>query len=83
VGKRSCIDVQDTRAAWAIPTAWVLESATGPDAVPDSSIHEMPVISPLPFWQWNPAAQAPRPRRPRGWIAVTPVRTESPSISVE
>ncbi len=57
--------------------------ATGPLNVPDSLIQETPVISPLPFWQWNPAATgSPVPAGPRGWIPVTPVRTRSPSISV-
>src|SRR5436190_14092960 len=26
----------------------------GPAVVPDSSIHDTPVISPLPFWEWTP-----------------------------
>jgi hypothetical protein len=55
----------------------------GPAAVPDSAIHASPVISPLPFWTWKPAVHgSPAPARPRGWIAVTPVRTSVPSISV-
>src|SRR5438034_6209331 len=55
----------------------------GPAVVPDSSIHDTPVISPLPFWEWTPAAHgSPGFVRPRGWIAVTPVRTSSPSVSV-
>src|SRR5437879_6106377 len=69
--------------ACAIPTAWVFVMAMGPAMVPDSSIHDMPVISPLPFWEWVPAAQGSSGFvRPRGWIAVTPVLTSSPSISV-
>src|SRR5436190_10256825 len=69
--------------ACAIPTAWVFVIAIGPVMVPDSSIHDTPVISPLPFWEWTPAAHgSPGFVRPRGWFAVTPVRTSSPSISV-
>jgi hypothetical protein len=70
-------------AAWAIPTAWVLVIAIGPAKVPDSRIHDTPVISPLPFWEKKPAATgSPAPAAPRGWIAVTPVRTDVPRISV-
>ena len=66
-----------------MPTAWVFVMAIGPFIVPDSVIHEMPVISPFPFWLWNPAAiDASGRSRPTGWIAVTPVRTASPSINV-
>ena len=67
----------------AIPTACVFVIAIGPAAVPDSSIQETPVISPLPFCEWKPAAYgSPGSERPRGWIAVTPVRTSSPEINV-
>ena len=56
---------------------------TGPVNVPDSPIQAMPVISPLPFWEKNPAATgSSAPAAPRGWIAVTPVRTDVPLISV-
>jgi hypothetical protein len=56
---------------------------TGSEKVPDSSIQETPVISPLPFWEKKPAATgSAAPSGPRGWMAVTPVRTESPSMSV-
>ena len=66
-----------------MPTAWVFVMAIGPENVPDSSIHDTPVISPLPFCEWKPAATgSPGPLEPRGWIAVTPVRTSSPSMSV-
>ena len=69
--------------ACAIPTECVLVIATGPSKVPDSSIQETPVISPLPFCEWNPAATgSPGLFLPRGWIAVTPVLTLSPWISV-
>jgi hypothetical protein len=77
------LTVQATIAAWAIPTAWVLVMATGPEKLPDSEIQDTPVISPLPFWEKKPAATgSPAPPGPRGWMAVTPVRTESPSMSV-
>jgi len=57
--------------------------ATGPANVPDSSIQDTPVISPLPFWEKKPAATgSAAPARPRGWRAVTPVRTDWPWISV-
>ena len=51
-----CFTVHATTPACAIPTACVLVIAIGPAAVPDSSIQETPVISPLPFCEWNPAA---------------------------
>jgi len=35
----------------ATPTAWVFVKAIGPENVPDSSIHDTPVISPFPFWE--------------------------------
>ena len=70
-------------AACAVPTAWVLVMATGPANVPDSAIQDTPVISPLPFWEKKPAVTgSPAPAAPRGWIAVTPVRTDVPRISV-
>src|SRR6516165_11581497 len=54
-------------AACATPTAWVLVIVTGPEKVPDSSIQLTPVISPLPFWEKNPAATgSPAPAWPRG-----------------
>src|SRR5204862_1296119 len=69
--------------ACAMPTACVLVIATGPSNVPDSLIQETPVISPLPFWEWKPAATgSPVPAGPRGWMAVTPVRTALPLIRV-
>jgi hypothetical protein len=37
----------------------------------------------LPFWEKNPAATgSAAPAAPRGWMAVTPVRTDVPLISV-
>jgi hypothetical protein len=65
------------------PTARVLVMTTGPLNVPDSPIQEAPVISPLPFWLWKPATTgSPGRSFPRGWMAVTPVRTSDPLISV-
>ena len=78
-----CWTVQAMIPACAMPTACVLVIATGPSNVPDSLIQETPVISPLPFWEWKPAATgSPVPAGPRGWMAVTPVRTPLPLISV-
>src|ERR1700750_3461887 len=69
--------------ACAMPSACVFVIATGPSHVPDSLIQETPVISPLPFWEWKPAATgSPVPAGPRGWMAVTPVRMALPSIRV-
>jgi hypothetical protein len=69
--------------AWAMPTACVLVMAIGPWQVPDSSIHETPVISPFPLSEWYPAATgSPGLALPRGWMAVTPVLTASASIRV-
>src|SRR6266700_3047210 len=48
--------VHATTAACTVPTACVLVIATGPAKVPDSSIQDTPVISPLPFWEKKPAA---------------------------
>ena len=78
-----CRTAQATIAACAVPTACVLVIATGPVNVPDSSIQDTPVISPLPFWEKKPAATgSSAPAAPRGWMAVTPVRTDVPRISV-
>src|SRR5215475_1008369 len=78
-----CLTVQRTTPACAGPIACVFVIAIGPDIVPDSSIQETPVISPLPLREWKPAAHgSPGRSRPRGWIAVTPVRTLSPAMSV-
>ena len=71
--------------------AIVFVIVTGRLSAPASSIQTVPVISPLPLREEKPAAQGvPGSARPRGWIAVTPVRTgprptasgPSPSISV-
>ena len=51
--------------------------------MPDSSIQDTAVISPLPFCEKKPAAAgSAAPAAPRGWIAVTPVRTDWPWIKV-
>src|SRR5665647_3120802 len=49
--------------------------STGPSSMPDSSIHVVPVISPLPLSVNHPANTVSPRRCPRGRIAVTPVRT--------
>jgi hypothetical protein len=74
---------QLTTPVWQAPTACVFDSTTGKLNDPASSIHVVPVISPLPFSEYQPAAHAcPTPSRPRGRMAVTPVRTDGPSINV-
>src|SRR5262249_57621728 len=79
-----------TTASRTTPTLWVLVSRTGPSSMPDSSIHVVPVISPLPLSENHDANTGSSDLRPRGRIAVTPVRTgplpttsfPSPAISV-
>src|ERR1700682_2476450 len=63
-------------ASRTTPTLCVLVIITGPSRNPDSSIHVVPVISPLPFCE-NQAAKTGLDREswPRGSTAVTPVRT--------
>src|ERR1700761_6226718 len=69
--------------ACAMPTAFGFVMTTGPCIVPDSSIQETPVISPLPFRLKYPADKgSPGLCLPLGWMAVTPVLTLSPSIRV-
>src|ERR1700680_2679212 len=62
-------------ASRTTPTLCVLVIITGPSRNPDSSIHVVPVISPLPFRE-NQAAKTgfDWESRPLGSIAVTPVR---------
>ncbi len=56
---------------------------TGTASDPLSSIQAVPVISPLPLNECQPAEQGvPTPSLPRGRRAVTPVRTSSPSQRV-
>ena len=74
---------QLTTPVWQAPIACVFDSTIGRLNDPASSIHVVPVISPLPLSEYQPAAHGrPTPARPRGRIAVTPVRTgPSPTIS--
>ena len=48
---------------------------TGASIRPDCSIQVVPVISPLPLSENQPAKTVSPPALPRGKIAVTPVRT--------
>src|ERR1700752_5294563 len=74
---------QLTTPVWQAPIACVFDSTTGRLNDPASSIQVVPVISPLPLSEYQPAAHGrPIPSRPRGRIAVTPVRTEVPPINV-
>src|ERR671912_318285 len=79
-------------ASRATPTLCVLVITIGPHSSPDSSIHVVPVISPLPFCENQPAYTGwLLLALPLGRTAVTPVRTGpeptlrgpfSPEISV-
>ena len=70
-------------ASCTTPTLCVLVSITGPSSWPDSSIQAVPVISPVPFSANQPANTGVSiDSRPRGRIAVTPVRTLRPSGEV-
>ena len=63
-------------ASRTTPTLWVLVIITGPSRNPDSSTQVVPVISPLPFCEYQPANDGLAiESRPRGRTAVTPVRT--------
>ena len=53
----------------------LLVNITGPSRKPDSAIQVVPVSSPLPLSGHQPASAGAWLPRPRGWIAVTPVRT--------
>ena len=77
---RAC---QATTAALTTPTLCVFVSITGPSRNPDSSIHAVPVSSPLPLSGYQAANTGSFDRTPRGKIAVTPVRTASPARIVE
>jgi hypothetical protein len=76
-------------ASRTTPTLWVLVIITGPSRKPDSSTQVVPVISPLPLSEYQPAKTGEN-LLPRGSMAVTPVRTgpsptrsaPSPSINV-
>src|SRR5438445_4503476 len=78
-------------ASRTTPTLCVLVILTGPSRKPDSSTQVVPVISPLPFSDHQPAKTGLLIESfPRGRTAVTPVRTgplptcsfPSPEISV-
>src|SRR5215467_10863872 len=86
-----CLTRHSITASRTTPTLCVLVIITGPSKKPDSSIHVVPVISPLPFCENQPANTASFIELfPRGSTAVTPVRTgpfptssfPSPEISV-
>ena len=62
-------------ASRTTPTLWVLVMKTGPSRKPPSSIQVVPVISPLPFIENQPAITGSVDALPRGRMAVTPVRT--------
>jgi hypothetical protein len=69
-------------ASRTTPTLWVLVIRTGPSRKPDSSSQWVPVMSPLPFWEKKPPKTGSEVPLPRGQTAVTPVRTDEPSIRV-
>src|ERR1700719_4297747 len=86
-----CATRQAMSASRTTPTLWVFVIITGPSRKPDSSTQVVPVISPLPFCEYQPAKEGCLVESaPRGSTAVTPVRigplpTTSlplPSISV-
>src|SRR5580704_5995007 len=63
-------------ASRTTPTLWVLVIITGPSRKPDSSTHVVPVISPFPLSDHQPAKTGfDIVSFPRGRTAVTPVRT--------
>src|SRR5580698_4333846 len=71
-----CATRQAMTASRTTPTLWVLVIITGPSRKPDSSTQVVPVISPLPFSENQPANTGfDRESSPRGNTAVTPVRT--------
>src|SRR6516164_5883900 len=62
-------------ASRTTPTLCVLVIMTGPSRKPDSSTQWVPVISPLPFCEYQPANEKRSiDAVPRGSTAVTPVR---------
>src|ERR1700723_2955777 len=77
---RTCHSMYASRTT---PTECVLVMSTGPSRKPDSSIQVVPVISPFPFCEYQPANEESTDCLPRGQIAVTPVRTgPCPTISL-
>src|SRR5215469_12422255 len=70
-----CATRQAMTASRTTPTLWVFVIITGPSRKPDSSTHVVPVISPLPFCEYQPAKEKSCIEfAPRGNTAVTPVR---------
>src|SRR6266516_1195434 len=65
-------------ASRTTPTLHVFVMPIGVVRRPDSRTHSSPVSSPLPLSRWQPAKRGVS----GGTTTVTPVRTESPSISV-
>src|SRR5215467_6941413 len=71
-----CATRQAMTASRTTPTEWVLVMSTGLSRKPDSSSQVVPVISPLPFCEYQPAKEKfCIEAAPRGSTAVTPVRT--------
>src|SRR5580700_6673076 len=85
-----CFTFHEMTASRTTPTLWVLVIMTGPFRNPESSTQVVPVISPFPLSVNHAVKTASFEALPRGWIAVTPVRTgpfptsslPSPEISV-
>ena len=70
-------------ASWTTPTECVFVTPTGEVSIPHSRIHSSPVSSPFPFRRCAPAKTgSSQGLSSCGRTTVTPVRTESPSISV-
>src|SRR5258708_592927 len=86
-----CLTFQAITASRTTPTLCVLVIITGPLRKPESSTQVVPVISPLPLRVNQAAKTASLLALPRGWMAVTPVRTgplpttslPSPEVRVE
>src|ERR671925_465507 len=72
---KPCFTRQAITASRTVPTLCVLVIITGPSRKPDSSTHVVPVISPFPFRENQPANTPSCDALPRGRTAVTPVRT--------
>src|SRR5271163_3237331 len=70
-----CFTFQAMTASRTTPTLCVFVVITGPLRNPESSTQVVPVISPLPLSVNQAAKTASLLALPRGWIAVTPVRT--------
>src|SRR6202035_2913711 len=70
-----CLTFQAMTASRTTPTLCVFVIMTGPLRKPESSTQVVPVISPLPLRVNQAAKTASLEVLPRGWMAVTPVRT--------